>query len=86
MVGDLTSVQGSYETPQGLVRSAWTRTDRWFKLTVGVPANTAAEVWVPLRGGRVVGQPHRATLLRVDGDHAVYRVPSGTFVFVTATR
>jgi alpha-L-rhamnosidase len=86
VVGDLTSVKGSYETPHGLVRSEWSRTDRWFKLTVGVPANTTAEVWVPLRGGRVVGTPHRAEFLRVDGDYAVHRVPSGTFVFVTATR
>jgi alpha-L-rhamnosidase len=86
IVGDLTSVKGSYQTPHGVARSEWTRTDRWFKLTVGVPTNTAAEVWVPLRGGRVVGKPHRAEFLRVDGDAAVYRVPSGTFVFVTATR
>jgi alpha-L-rhamnosidase len=86
VVGDLTFVKGSYETPHGLVRSEWTRTDQRFTLTVVVPANTGAEVWVPLRGGRVVTRPHRAEFLRVDGDYAVFRVPSGTFVFGTAPR
>jgi alpha-L-rhamnosidase len=85
VVGDLTSVKGSYETPHGVARSEWARTDRWFRLTVEIPTNTSAEVWVPLRGGHVVATPRRAEFLRVEGDYAVHRVPSGTFVFITAT-
>lgn len=84
VVGDLTFVKGSYNTPQGVVRSEWTRADGRFTLTVTVPANTTAEVWVPLRGGRVVHQPRRAEFVRVDGDYAVYRVGSGSFTFATA--
>ncbi|GAA4671632.1 alpha-L-rhamnosidase [Phytohabitans rumicis] len=83
LVGDVTFVQGSYQTPQGAVRSTWSRADRWFRLTVDVPTNTAAEVWVPLRGGHVAAKPHRAEYVRVDGDYAVYRVPSGSFTFVS---
>jgi alpha-L-rhamnosidase len=85
-VGDLTSVTGSYETPQGTVRSAWTRASDRFTLTVSVPANTTAEVWVPLQGGRVVLAPDRAVFQRVDGDYAVYRVGSGSFRFASAKR
>jgi alpha-L-rhamnosidase len=86
VVGDLTFVKGSYETPQGTARSAWTRSDRGLTLTVTVPANTTAEVWVPLLGGRVVHPPNRAMLLRVDGDYTVYRVRSGSYTFVAAPR
>jgi alpha-L-rhamnosidase len=99
LVGDLTYVKGSYETPQGLVRSEWSRSGNHFTLTVLIPTNTTAEVWVPLRtpagvgsaeaksanqalrGGHVVRQPGRTDFVRVDGDYAVYRVPSGSFTF-----
>lgn len=83
VVGDLTSVKGSYETPHGVARSEWVRSDGRFTLTVVVPSNTGAEVWVPLQGGRVAQAPHRADLVRVDGDYAVYRTPAGAFTFVT---
>ncbi|MFB4269829.1 family 78 glycoside hydrolase catalytic domain [Nonomuraea sp. GTA35] len=83
-VGDLTSVKGSYDTPQGTARSEWTRTGRRFELTIEVPPNTTAEVWVPAEDRRLVAAPHRATFLRMDGDHAVYRVASGSFAFVAA--
>jgi hypothetical protein len=45
--------------------------------------NTAAEVWVPLLGGRVAQMPPRAEFMRSDGDYAVHRVGSGTFTFTT---
>jgi alpha-L-rhamnosidase len=83
-VGDLTFVKGSYATPQGLARSEWTKRDQRFRLTVDIPANTGAEVWVPTQGQRPVVVPHRATFLRIDGNYAVYRVASGSFTFVAA--
>jgi alpha-L-rhamnosidase len=85
LVGDLTSVKGSYETPQGVARSEWTRGAQWFKLTVEVPPNTTAEIWVPTQGRRVVvTAPHRAKFLRADGNYTVYSVASGSFTFVVA--
>ena len=84
-VGDLTSVTGSYQTPHGLVRSAWSKDQRRFTLTVDIPANTTAEIWVPTQGGSPVEAPHRATFLRMDGDYAVYSVLSGSFRFVATT-
>ncbi|WP_181448495.1 alpha-L-rhamnosidase [Nonomuraea aridisoli] len=84
-VGDLTFVKGSYETPHGLVRSEWTKDERRFGLTVEVPPNTSAEIWVPAKDRRLVTAPHRATFLRMDADHAVYQAPSGSFTFTAAT-
>ncbi len=84
-VGDLTYVKGSYTTPQGVARSEWSRGQRTFKLTVEVPANTTAEVWVPAGDRRPTVSSQRATFLRMDGNYAVYGVPSGSFTFVVAT-
>lgn len=84
-VGDLTYVRGSYTTPQGVVRSEWSRGQRTFKLTVEIPPNTTAEVWVPAKERRLVAAPHRAAFQRMDGTYAVYSVPSGSFTFTAAT-
>jgi alpha-L-rhamnosidase len=82
-VGDLTFAEGSYETPQGTARVTWTRSDQRFELEATVPTNTSAEVWVP-SGGRRVRAPARAAFERVDGEYAVYSVPSGAFRFTVA--
>ncbi len=84
VAGDLTWVKGSYQTPQGVARSEWSKTGDRFRLTVTVPPNTTAEIWLPLNGGRVVSQPRRADFLRVDGGYAVYHAPAGTFTFIAA--
>ncbi|MGR6919203.1 family 78 glycoside hydrolase catalytic domain [[Actinomadura] parvosata] len=84
-VGDLTSVKGSYHTPQGTARSEWTKDTRQFRLTVEVPPNTTAEVWVPAKNARSVVTPPRATFQRMNGNYAVYSVPSGSYTFSAAT-
>ncbi|MGQ5260960.1 family 78 glycoside hydrolase catalytic domain [Micromonospora sp. ZYX-F-536] len=81
LAGDLTFVKGSYTTPAGVARSEWSRSDHRFRLSVTVPTNTTAQVWVPLQGGRVVEASQRADFVRTDGDHAVYRVGSGAHSF-----
>ena len=55
-------------------------------MTVAVPANTTAEVWVPT-AGRPVTAPPDATLLRTDtfggNPYAVFRAGPGTYRFAT---
>jgi alpha-L-rhamnosidase len=83
VVGDLRYVKGTYTTPQGTARSEWTRTGDRLRLTVTVPPNSTAEVWVPTLGGKVTDAPRRAQLLRADAGYTVYRAPSGTYTFTT---
>jgi len=83
VVGDLTFAEGSYKTLKGVARSSWTKSDGRFELKITVPSNTTAEVWVPTNGGSVTDAPRRATFERVDGNYAVYSVPSGEFTFVS---
>jgi alpha-L-rhamnosidase len=84
LVGDLTSVQGSYVSPQGLIRSEWVKDVDRFDLTVEIPANTIAEVWVPRLYKNSVSTPARAELLRSEGGYDVYRVASGIYTFANA--
>ena len=86
VVGDLTFVKGSYHTPHGVARAEWRKAQGRFTLTVTIPANTTAEIRVPLLGGRVDMQPHRTEFLRVDGGYAVYQAPAGEYAFVTISR
>ena len=84
-VGDLTKASGSYETPAGSARSAWTRTGDRFTLAVTVPANTEAEVWVPATDKRLVAASGRAVFQRSEGAYVVYRVASGPHTFTART-
>jgi alpha-L-rhamnosidase len=84
LVGDLTSVEGSYTSPQGLIRSEWVKDVDRFDLTVEVPANTTAEVWVPRLYKNNVSVPKRADFLRSEDGYDIYRVGSGVFTFANA--
>ncbi|KAI9155571.1 bacterial alpha-L-rhamnosidase-domain-containing protein [Paramyrothecium foliicola] len=76
-VGDLTSAEGTYQTQHGEARSEWTRSpDGAFSLTVTVPANTVAEVRVPVSEGEVEASD-RSKYESTEGGYAVYTVPSG---------
>jgi alpha-L-rhamnosidase len=81
VAGDLTDVEGSYETPYGEVTSEWTRRHGVFRLEVGVPPNTTAEVRVPTGGRKPYRSPKGATFIGIDGDRAVYSVGSGSYEF-----
>jgi alpha-L-rhamnosidase len=80
IVGDLTHVEGSYETPYGEVASEWTLRNDTFRLRIKIPPNTTAEVRLP-RGDRHQDAPHGADFRRFEGDRAVYGVTSGTYDF-----
>ena len=84
IVGDLTSAEGSYRSPQGLIRSEWALDVDRFDLTVEIPANTSAEVWVPRPFENEVSTPRRAKFLRAEDGYAVYQVGSGVYSFASA--
>lgn len=81
-IGDLTEVEGRYRTPRGEVTSQWTRRNGTFRLGVSVPPNSTAEVRVPTRDHKVPEASNGAVFQGFEGDRAVYRIPSGTYVFI----
>lgn len=85
LVGDLSHAAGSYVTTQGVAAVSWAkRRDGRVALNVTVPANTAAEIWVPSSGQRV-DAPRGATFSRNDSfdgvRYAVYDAGAGTYRF-----
>ena len=79
---DLTFARGSYNAITGLIKSAWEKKDSGMELTVVVPPNTSATVYVPKTAATgKVAAPKGAEAVSENDDYAVFSVPSGTFVF-----
>jgi alpha-L-rhamnosidase len=81
VVGDLSEVEAHYDTPHGKVAVDWVRNAGSFRMTLEVPPNTTAEVRVPTGGDAAHVTADGATLDRIDGDRAVYKVQAGSYVF-----
>ncbi|MGW0819122.1 family 78 glycoside hydrolase catalytic domain [Streptomyces viridiviolaceus] len=81
IVGDLTHVEGRYQTPYGTANSEWTLRDGTFRLTVHVPPNTTAEIRIPKGSRAAADVPGGADYRGQDTDRAVYAVTSGTHHF-----
>lgn len=87
-VGDLRWAGARHRTARGLVTSAWRRAGGTLFLTVTVPANTTATVFVPTRdarsareGGVPAGRAKGVRFLGTKEGSAVYQVGSGRYSF-----
>ncbi|MFF5262734.1 family 78 glycoside hydrolase catalytic domain [Actinomadura viridis] len=78
--GDVRRAEGRYDSVYGPIRTAWSVRDGRFDLSVSVPVNTTAEVWVPARSAAEVSQKG-ATFLRMQDGAAVFSVGSGSHRF-----
>lgn len=80
--GDLTWAKGSYQSVRGMITSDWKINGSDFSLSVSIPANTTAHVWVPSSDGKVK-QDGKGISGRVEKDYVVVEVGSGSYVFET---
>lgn len=84
--GDLTWAKGSYRSIKGTITTDWKITGDKFQLSVKIPANTRATVWIPTSNPTGViekgGQPF--SLLRHENGYAVCRVGSGMYSWEAA--
>ncbi|MFI9753328.1 alpha-L-rhamnosidase C-terminal domain-containing protein [Streptomyces collinus] len=81
-VGGLTRAEGSYHTPYGLVSARWVREKGRFRLDVGLPPNTTAQVRVPTAGRKAQVTGDGAVFQGIRGARATYGVASGRHGFV----
>src|SRR5208283_6107097 len=88
VVGGLTSAEACYDSVRGRIVSDWAVEHGHFKLTVTVPANATATVWVPtsdassvVEGGRPALKADGVLDYRVQAGRAVFEVGSGTYHF-----
>ncbi|WP_026879896.1 alpha-L-rhamnosidase [Hymenobacter norwichensis] len=84
----LTSVQASYRSVRGLVKSSWKQELKRFTWNITVPGNTKALVYIPAKnakdvqeGGKKAASATGVKFVRQDGDRAVFEVGSGDYAF-----
>lgn len=81
----LTHAKTRYDSIRGLISTDWSVSRGKLTLTVEIPANTTAEVWVPVSaGGSVSGDAPGAG--RAEAGARVYSVGSGVYRFVSDWR
>jgi alpha-L-rhamnosidase len=90
LVGGLTSAKATYDSVHGRIVSDWKSTNGRFDLTVTIPANTTATVYVPVadpasikEGRKPAVDAEGAKLLRVEDGLTLFDVGSGTYHFST---
>jgi alpha-L-rhamnosidase len=88
LVGGLTSADASYDSVRGRIVSDWKAKDGRFELTVTIPANTTATVYVPVANsapikedGKPAGDAAGIKFLRVEDGRTLFEVGSGTYHF-----
>ncbi|WP_461051027.1 alpha-L-rhamnosidase C-terminal domain-containing protein [Spirosoma arcticum] len=88
MVGDVKTVDASYDSPYGRVRSQWKKDGSQVELTVDVPVNTTAIVYVPAdkptsvtESSQPISQQKDIQFVRQEKGNSMYKVGSGTYRF-----
>ena len=83
-------VKASHDSIHGRIETDWRINGDRFFLTVTIPANTTATVYLPAaneagvtEGGKPLGQAKGVQLLRMDGGLAVVSIGSGRYHFVS---
>ena len=87
-VGGLTAARASYDSVHGRILSDWKVEGGHFLLTVEIPANTTATIYLPSNGspsvvesGKPVDQAEGVKFLRSEGGRDLFEVGSGTYHF-----
>ena len=88
IVPEVTFAEASVESPYGLVSSRWERKKKKVRLSVTVPPNSAATVYIPARrpdgiteNGIDIRKADGITLRGMEGDYAVVSVEAGKYTF-----
>ena len=90
MVGDLTWVKSSYQSPYGEIRSDWEKSGGKVVMDVTIPVNTSALVFVPFSSGSALKEKGKdisevkdIQVVGEEGGRKVLKVGSGTYHFVS---
>ncbi|HET9502075.1 MAG TPA: family 78 glycoside hydrolase catalytic domain [Hymenobacter sp.] len=87
-VGDVTSARATHRSPYGLIVSDWKKAGKSFRLTVTIPANTTATVYLPAaasarltEGGQPLAQHPELQVLGFAEGRVRVKAGSGTYHF-----
>ena len=85
-VKELLWAKGSYRSPQGMILSSWKKNQSGFSLSVSIPPNTRAIVYVPCPHAGIVYEKNIAVKPdRYTDGYAVIETGSGNYIFHTNT-
>ncbi len=89
--GGLTWAKTTFQSVRGRIATHWDVQGDQLHLTVEVPANSTARVWIPTRdpasvreSGQPIAQAHGIVLIGHEPDALVVRVGGGRYVFTAA--
>lgn len=89
-VGDVTWARASYNSVRGRIESSWKREGKIFSLSVTVPANATATVYLPAKSAESVKESGRMAsgqlgvkFLRSEGERVLFEVGSGKYEFAS---
>ncbi|MEJ5995020.1 family 78 glycoside hydrolase catalytic domain [Pedobacter sp. Du54] len=86
MIRGLNSVTASYDSPYGLIKSSYGKTDKQFIWNLTIPANTTAEVYIPTTSRENVsekfGDIKDLKFIKMEKDRALYELGSGNYSFL----
>jgi alpha-L-rhamnosidase len=88
MVGDLTWVKASYQSPFGEIRSEWEKSGTSVKMNVTIPANTTALIYIPFSAGSTINESGKdisgikdIQVLGEENGRKVVKIGSGVYEF-----
>jgi alpha-L-rhamnosidase len=85
----LTFTKAEYNAITGKIACEWRLGQGIFHLSVTIPANTSARVYIPTQKKDAVhkaGNLEGVTFLGMEGDRAIFEVLSGTYGFESQIR
>jgi alpha-L-rhamnosidase len=89
----LSRVNGSYLSPQGIIKSTWEQNNGKLRLNVTIPANTVATIYVPAKSqdivresGKPVKNSAQLTFVRYENGCAVFQAGSGAYKFESSLK
>jgi alpha-L-rhamnosidase len=87
-VGDVKFAKASYQSPYGTIVSDWTKEKDEFELSVTIPFNTTATIYLPAtstsvitENGQEVGLNKIFVFMGLEQGKASYKIPSGQYKF-----
>jgi len=80
IVGDISWVKSSYQSPYGLIRSDWKKTQNILEMTITVPSNTTATIFYPTNQEASVTENGKKTTVSKTSEGKYYcKVGSGRY-------
>jgi hypothetical protein len=91
--GDISFAAASYQSPHGLIKSAWSKNNSRFELNVEIPANTTATIFIPAKdinaisesSGKIKGRK-QFHFSGYDQGRAMIKTGSGIYKFTVGNR